>query len=992
MANLGNAWHIPGNPEPRGRAGMRDPVGAIVPGTAVTIFSGNQFQGPGGNPGNQLQTGSSLFFKRATDPDWTELPLLFQSAAANNKYFSATIPADTSSTFQVGDVVEYYLRIAYDDHDTTFLQANGQTSTQTPDEAVAQASPFSFTIGPSGDFLAFDSGPLQARVFRDTGHVEIAGPDLVGGAHAIAVTFTMMATQSSGQTSVLGRVLSSATLPDGLEVEQDLDGTPVRARLTIPHEGVMRYEVVDWSGLEPDRTTITALADSDEHFYGFGEKFNAFDQAGKVVHILTLDHAGDKGDHSYKVAPWFVSSRGYGFHLDSTAESRFDMSTTGRYTVTNLFQTLAFQVVCGPRLTDVLTRYTSYTGRPPLPPPWAFGTWISTDVWRSGGEVRYAVNNFRARRIPASVFVFDSPREVAYNDFTFNSKQFGKDAKFQDEDGVEHDGFELADDGIQDMMTFFQQNGLKVICWMTPFINTSSTKADRQDHGVQGQNLGESSNYKAGKDGGFFVRASKDGLPLKVKWWKGEGSPVDFTNPAARDWLAGQLKLLLGKSGVTTQAGTKEPAIGGFKTDDGETRSSDGNIYIPESASYADGRMGKEMRNGYCVEYHRAVYNALRDVVGANGLIFARSGFTGTQVFPGCWAGDNAPNFGEENGLPSVIIAGLSAAMSGYSIWAHDVGGYQNTDFSPVSRSNLFMRWAQFGCFSPILQMHRQVKKNQSDPASTALGQYPWGYSSDAEENFRFYARLHTRLFPYIYTYAKESSESGLPILRPLVLMHQNDPRTHTIGDTYLFGNEFLVAPVIWPTQAGKPTERSVYLPQGAWRDYWTQERHVGGQEITYRSPDQQQFPLFVREGAIVPMLLAEAETLCDANYVNSPSVATPDEGLWFLIYPAGVSSFTVYDGTSIRCESSGAERTVTLSSTARSVVLKIFTDEPAAVTRDGLNLEQFSTPPDFDASNSSWILPPELIAANSGWLFAATARFLMIKLQHPGGLTRIRF
>ena len=383
--------------------------------------------------------------------------------------------------------------------------------------------------------------------------------------------------------------------------------------------------------------------------------------------------------------------------------------------------------------------------------------------------------------------------------------------------------------------------------------------------------------------------------------------------PSARDWLAGQLKTLLGKSGVTTAAGTKEPAIGGFKTDDGETASSDGNVYIPESAAYADGRTGKEMENGYCVEYHQTVYNALLEVVGANGLIFARSGFTGTQAFPACWAGDNAPNFGTENGLPGVIIAGLSAAMSGYSIWGHDVGGYQNNRFSSVSRSNLFMRWTQFGCFSPILQMHRQVKKRQNDPVSTPFGQYPWGYSAEAGENYRFYARLHTRLFPYIYTYAKEASESGLPIIRPLVLLHQDDPRTHTIRHTYLFGNEFLVAPVIRPTQGGRPTERTVYLPRGAWRDYWTQERHVGGQDVTYKSADQQRFPLFVREGAIVPMLLAEAETLCDANYVNNPGVKSADEGLWLLVYPAGVSSFTVYDGTIIRCESDGATRAITL-------------------------------------------------------------------------------
>jgi hypothetical protein len=143
MANLGNAWHIPDNPEPRGRAGMRDPVGAIVPGTAVTIFSGNRFRGPGGNPGNQLQTGSSVFFKRAADAIWTELPMIFRRRANKNKYYAATIPA---GTFQIGDVVQYYLRIAYDDHDTTFVHARRGRSTRAANEAVAQAAPFIFTV------------------------------------------------------------------------------------------------------------------------------------------------------------------------------------------------------------------------------------------------------------------------------------------------------------------------------------------------------------------------------------------------------------------------------------------------------------------------------------------------------------------------------------------------------------------------------------------------------------------------------------------------------------------------------------------------------------------------------------------------------------------------------------------------------------------------------------------------------------------------------
>ena len=141
---LGNAWHFPGNPEPFGNAGMRDPVFPTDPVSAVTVFSGNQYQG-GGNPGNQLQDGSAVLFKQTTDAVWTTVPMVFAAAIGSNKYYSAAIPV---GAFTAGTVVQYYLLIAYDDHDTTFLQADAtdMLSVTTGDEAAAQASPFTFTI------------------------------------------------------------------------------------------------------------------------------------------------------------------------------------------------------------------------------------------------------------------------------------------------------------------------------------------------------------------------------------------------------------------------------------------------------------------------------------------------------------------------------------------------------------------------------------------------------------------------------------------------------------------------------------------------------------------------------------------------------------------------------------------------------------------------------------------------------------------------------
>src|SRR4029079_19404588 len=100
------------------------------------------------------------------------------------------------------------------------------------------------------------------------------------------------------------------------------------------------------------------------------------------------------------------------------------------------------------------------------------------------------------------------------------------------------------------------------------------------------------------------------GSPLVVPWWKGSGSPVDFTNPAAASWFSSQLSALVDQSKVATQGGFFQPVIGGFKTDDGETGNGT-NTYIPTTASYYDGRTGAEMQNGYCVGYHQTVWNVL---------------------------------------------------------------------------------------------------------------------------------------------------------------------------------------------------------------------------------------------------------------------------------------------------------------------------------------------------------------------------------------------
>lgn len=856
---------------------------------------------------------------------------------------TGAVPTSSTVTGLTPNVTYHYRAAAQNSRGTSY--GNDQTFTVQP------------LVPPNGaafHSINSTSGLFQARIYDDTGHLALAMPDLNGNPLANIITFAPPNARIGGALYDFGQVLNVTNIANGIEITQALAGTTITAQLTFTSDGVMHYEVTNWNGLAPTETNITAASDSSEHFYGFGEKFNSLDQSGNKVRMMTADIGGDKGDNSYKCVPWFLSSKGYGFHLDSTAESYFDMrnGAPDRYSIQNLLGTLKFNVVAGPKLTDALSRFTGYTGRPYLPPAWVFGTWVSSDIWRNGGEVRYAVSKHLSSGIPISVFVFDSPWEIGYNDFTWNMTQWGTGGTYE---GVNYNGFT----SLNDMMTFLQQNGVKVICWMTPFINTSSN-----NEGIPGQNTGQSSNYAFGAANNYFVRSSPGGPPLSVGWWKGTGSPVDFTNPAAKSWLTGQLQTLVTQSNVVTASAGSEPAIGGFKTDDGENVNS-GPSYIPTTAVYFDGRTGVEMRNGYCIEYHKAISS----VLGSNGILFARSGFTGTGQYPGGWPGDNQPNYSQTNGLQSVITSGDSAAMSGYSIWGHDIGGYQNANFES-NHADLFMRWAQYGAFTPIMQMHRNVNAGN-------LEQYPWGYGATALANYVTYAKLHSQLFPYIYTYAKEASTTGLPIIRPLALLNQTDPAVLAVQHTFYFGNELLVAPM----NTANSTARNIQLPAGNWYDYWTNAKYIGGQNLAWSNADTSKMPILVREGSIVPMLTNVPQTLCDANYVNNPSITTRDNALQFLVYPGPVpASFLMYDNTSATVTVTGTVTSVTLSSAARPLSFKIFASAtPAGVERNGLRLTHLATQNDYNA-------------ATTGWFYDSTAKFVLVKFPHAGGSATLSF
>ncbi|RBI59232.1 alpha-xylosidase [halophilic archaeon] len=286
------------------------------------------------------------------------------------------------------------------------------------------------------------------------------------------------------------------------------------------------------------------------------------------------------------------------------------------------------------------------------------------------------------------------------------------------------------------------------------------------------------------------------------------GALVDFTDPDAVEWWKDKHRRLL------------EMGVDVFKTDYGE--------YVPEDAVFANGKSGRSMHNLYPYLYNEAVYEVVGEVNGEDeGIVWGRSAWTGSQRFPMHWGGDPQTTW---NGMSAALRGGLSASLSGIAYWSHDIGGFRGT---PTDA--LYARWSQFGLLSSNARCHGTTPRE------------PWEFGEDALDVFREYSRVRYSLLPYIYTYAEIAARTGLPVIRPLVLEYQDDPNTHRLDTQYLVGTDLLVAPVF--EESGT---RDVYLPEGEWVDFWTDERYEGERTASVDAP-LEVMPMFVRAGSVVP-------------------------------------------------------------------------------------------------------------------------------------------
>ena len=322
------------------------------------------------------------------------------------------------------------------------------------------------------------------------------------------------------------------------------------------------------------------------------------------------------------------------------------------------------------------------------------------------------------------------------------------------------------------MLSRIHDKGIKVCVWINPYIAQASEL------------------FAEGVEKGYFLHKENGDVWQWDKWQAGMAI-VDFTNPEAKAWYQEKLTALL------------EMGVDCFKTDFGER--------IPdENVRYFDGSDPKKMHNFYSYLYNETVFETIKRVKGEeDAVVFARSGTSGGQKFPVHWGGDC---FAKYESMAESLRGGLSLMMSGYGYWSHDIGGFEDT-----STPDVYKRWVAFGLLSSHSRLH-----------GSSSYRVPWLYDDEATKVLRHFVLVKQKLLPYLLEKAKENHDTGIPLVRAMVLEFPEDPVCGFLDRQYMLGDRYLVAPVMDETG-----EVTYYLPQGQWKNYFTGETRQGALWIT---------------------------------------------------------------------------------------------------------------------------------------------------------------
>ena len=613
---------------------------------------------------------------------------------------------------------------------------------------------------------------------------------------------------------------------DLTEDEKAVTLSTAKLKVVIEREsGAMRYEdstgkqltTEAYRSLKPvevngEKTyhaeSFFAIYGSHEGLYGLGQhQAGVWNYRGETVDLSQ--------ENTQITVPLLVSTNGYGIFWNNPSRSRVNNRFVhSLYLSADVADRIDYYFIYGPEADQIISDYRELTGEVPLFGRWAYGFWQCKNKYQSQAEIERVAAKYRALHIPVDNIVQDWFWWVTMGEMKWNPK-------YPDSEGMIN---KLHDEHFH----------LMVSVW--PFFRPGTTVYDEFD-----------------KNGWFIAKTLVGGFHPQGQ------ALYDPTNPEARAEYWKNIDAALFAKGVDAWW---------LDTDEPETEGREDNILIDHKMRIGS---GARYANIYPLWHSEGVSQGQQQASDKKRVfILSRSAYAGSQrLGVTAWSGDVLSDW---ETFKRQIPAGLNYSISGMPYWTTDIGGFiSGGNLNDPKFRELFVRWFQFGAFSPIFRVH-----GTRNPDENEL----WSYGPEAQKILVDYDNLRYRLMPYIYSQAWQVTSNHGTLMRPLVMDWRDDVDAQNIGDEYLFGPAILVSPVT--TQGA--TSRRVYLPKATWYDFWSGKKIEGGKYIDADAP-LEKLPLFIRAGSIIPM-----------GPTMEWSTQKPADPIELRVYPGADGDFTLYE------------------------------------------------------------------------------------------------